>query len=208
MIIGLVGLIGGGKDTAADYLVSKHGFQRDSFAAPLKDAVASIFNWDRELLEGRTDASRVWREQTDAWWSQRLNMDITPRWVLQQWGTEVARTAFHNDVWVASMDNRLRGKSNIVITDCRFRNEIATIHNSGGKIFRISRGKDPSWVKEAIDWQNAGADIRTIPASLPHASEWSWLTCDIDGVIDNNGTVNELHERLNQAIDSVRGSAL
>ena len=85
MIIGLVGFIGSGKDTAADYLVNFHGFRRDSFAATLKDAVADIFGWDRTLIEGRTTESREWRECQDDWWSKRLGMPITPRWILQQW---------------------------------------------------------------------------------------------------------------------------
>ena len=58
MLIGLVGLIGSGKDTVAERLVSHHGFVRDSFAQSLKDATASIFGWDREMLEGNTE-SRV-----------------------------------------------------------------------------------------------------------------------------------------------------
>jgi dephospho-CoA kinase len=43
MLLGLVGLIGSGKDTVAERLVSHHGFRRDSFAQSLKDAVSSIF---------------------------------------------------------------------------------------------------------------------------------------------------------------------
>ena len=102
MIIGICGFIGAGKDTAADYLVNFHGFRRDSFAATLKDAVAAVFGWDRELLEGRTKEAREWREQVDPWWSQRLGMPaLTPRWVLQYWGTEVGRNAFHTDIWIA-----------------------------------------------------------------------------------------------------------
>ena len=57
MIIGVCGLIGAGKDTIADYLVNIHEFRRDSFAATLKDAVAAVFGWDRDMLEGRTRSS-------------------------------------------------------------------------------------------------------------------------------------------------------
>ena len=71
MIIGIAGFQGSGKDTIADYLQNIYGFKRDSFASTLKDAVSSVFGWDRELLEGRTKESRAWREQVDAWWSER-----------------------------------------------------------------------------------------------------------------------------------------
>jgi len=54
MLIGLVGLIGSGKNTVAERLVTHHGFKRDSFAKSLKDAVSSMFNCDREMLEGNT----------------------------------------------------------------------------------------------------------------------------------------------------------
>ena len=72
MLIGLVGLIGSGKDTVAERLVSHHGYVRDSFAKSLKDATASIFGWNREMVEGNTKESREWREQPDAFWSEHL----------------------------------------------------------------------------------------------------------------------------------------
>ena len=128
-IIGVVGFIGSGKDTVADYLVNFHEFRRESFANTLKDAVAAVFGWDRVMLEGRTKEAREWREQVDPWCAERLAMPtLTPRWVLQYWGTEVCRKGFHDDIWIASLENKLRNsKDNVVISDCRFPNEISSI---------------------------------------------------------------------------------
>jgi hypothetical protein len=201
MIIGLVGLIGSGKDTAADYLVNSHGWRRDSFAAPLKDAVATIFGWDRDMLEGRTKESRAWRECADAWWSERLNRMVTPRHTLQLWGTEVGREAYHNDIWVASLENRIRRTTdNIVITDCRFPNEIEVIQRSGGRVFRIQRGADPAWVPEALDYLDFPVD--SPPPHLPHASEWMWMGSKLDGVIGNDGTIQDLCDNMDRVIDT------
>ena len=72
MIIGICGLIGSGKGSAADILVEEHNFTKISFADKLKDGVASVFNWDRNNLEGDTDDSRAWREEPDKFWTKEV----------------------------------------------------------------------------------------------------------------------------------------
>ena len=165
MIIGVCGFIGSGKDTVADYLVNFHEFRRDSFASTLKDAVAAVFGWDRELLEGRTKQAREWREQVDPWWAARLDMpNLTPRWVLQYWGTEVCRKSFHDDIWIASLEHKLQTSGdNIVISDCRFPNEIKSIKNSGGKVIWVQRGELPDWYTTALlDNKSTGSIVPQI----------------------------------------------
>ena len=204
MIIGLVGFISSGKDTAADYLVNFHGFRRESFAASLKDAVASVFGWDRMMLEGRTTQSREWREQRDAWWSQRLGRDITPRWVLQYWGTEVIRDGFHDDMWIASLENKIRAsKDNIVITDCRFPNEIKAIKAVGGKIIWIQRGKLPSWY-EVAKFANQGQETfqDTLKHLNIHPSETAWVGTEFDAKIDNNESIEDLFGQLKSLVST------
>lgn len=189
MIIGIAGFQGSGKDTIADYLQNIYGFKRDSFASTLKDAVAAVFGWNRELLEGRTTESRAWREQVDPWWANRLNMpDLTPRLVLQLWGTEVARKAFHDDTWIASLENKLaRAHNDIVITDVRFPNEIKAIKNAGGIVIRVVRGPEPDWYATA---ENANAGFEGAKHMMEsykvHPSEWAWIGTEFDAVIDNN----------------------
>jgi hypothetical protein len=198
-IIGVCGFIGSGKDTAADYLVNFHEFRRDSFAATLKDAVAAVFGWDRELLEGRTKEAREWREQVDTWWAKKLNMtNLTPRWVLQYWGTEVCRKGFHDDIWIASLEARLRNsKDNIVISDCRFPNEIKAIKEAGGKVIWVQRGELPSWHIMAGKANNGDAFAREKLKHLGiHASETAWVGTEFDAIIDNNGSIDDLYKQL------------
>ena len=198
MIIGICGFIGSGKDTVADYLVNFHEFRRESFASTLKDAVAAVFGWDRTLLEGRTKEAREWREQVDPWWEERLAMPtLTPRWVLQYWGTEVCRRAFHDDIWIASLENKLRtSKDNVVISDCRFPNEIQSIRDAGGKIVWVQRGQLPDWYDTAIE-ANLGHNyaVQDLKMRKIHASETAWVGTDFDTIIDNNRSIDDLYQQ-------------
>lgn len=205
MILGVCGLIGSGKDTIADYLVNFHEFKRDSFANSLKDAVAAIFGWDRDLLEGRTKKSREWRETVDPWWSNRLDMpNLTPRWVLQYWGTEVCRKAFNDDIWIASLENKLQNTAdNVVISDCRFVNEVSAIKNAGGKVIWVKRGQLPNWYDTALS-ANQGNEPqkRQMIESGIHASEWSWIGTDFDFIIDNNQGIEDLYKVLELLVNN------
>jgi len=198
MIIGVCGFIGSGKDTIADYLVNFHEFRRESFASTLKDAVAAVFGWDRIMLEGRTKEAREWREQVDSWWATRLDMPtLTPRWVLQYWGTEVCRKGFHDDIWIASLENKLRNsKDHVVISDCRFPNEIKSIKDAGGQIVWVQRGALPEWYDVAVD-ANRGSNvaINELKIRKIHASETAWVGTKFDAVIDNNSTIDDLYQQ-------------
>jgi len=209
MIIGISGLIGSGKDTIADYLQNIHQFRRESFANSLKDAVAMVFGWPRDMLEGRTRESREWREQVDPWWAERLSMpELTPRWVLQYWGTEVCRKAFHDDIWIASLENKLRNsKDDIVISDCRFPNEIKSIKDAGGIVIRVKRGPEPDWYRDAAD-MNAGdkcinwmlAKTRMEKLGI-HASETAWVGTKFDYVFSNDSSIDDLYAQVKTLIN-------
>lgn len=209
MIIGICGFIGSGKDTVADYLVNLHHFRRESFANTLKDAVSAVFGWDRTMLEGRTKQARAWREQVDTWWAERLTIpELTPRWILQQWGTEVCRKNFHNDIWIASLENKLRNsRDDVVISDCRFPNEIRAIKQAGGIVVRVVRGPEPEWYDAAVSrnrgpngnstWALSGRKLEQLGV---HDSESAWVGTRFDVILDNNGTLDDLYQQVKKLV--------
>ena len=208
MIIGVCGFIGSGKDTIADYLTNFHGFRRESFANSLKDAVAQVFGWDRTMLEGRTKQAREWREQVDPWWAERLNMpNLTPRWVLQYWGTEVCRKAFHNDIWIAALENKLRNsRDDIVISDCRFPNEIKSIWDAGGIVVRVVRGPEPEWYQDAINFNEGDRNMSwaisrsRLERLNIHASETAWVGTRFDHILSNDSSIDDLFKQVKSLV--------
>ena len=197
MIIAISGLIGSGKDTVADYLVNLHEFRRESFAGNLKNAMCEIFGWDREMLEGRSKSSREWREQVDEWWAKRLNMPhLTPRWILQHVGTDVIRGHFHDDMWLASLENKLRKTDDdIIISDVRFKNEVKMLKGLGAVCVEVTRGDRPAWYQYALD-----GDTKKLETLKVHRSEYDWVGTDFDATLDNNGSLDDLYKQVESLI--------
>ena len=189
MLIGIVGLIGSGKDTVAERLVTHHGYKRDSFAKSLKDAVSSMFNWDRDMLEGNTTSSRHWREQPDKFWSEKMGKEVTPRLILQQFGTEIMRGQMYDGIWVDSVIGRYKGE-NTVISDTRFQNEIKNIKAHGGIVVLVKR--EPIPTREEMQKQGV------------HQSEWDWVGSNFDYIIDNTSSLEGLNANIDQFIYQLR----
>ena len=197
MIIAICGFQGAGKDTLAEVLIKKYDFIKLSFAGIVKDVASVVFGWERKMLEGDTITSRLWREQVDEWWAKRLNMPhLTPRFILQYFGTDLFRNHFHQDIWIACIEKKISQFKNVVITDCRFQNEISTIKNIGGHLIHIHRGELPEWFYEAK------LGIREIPKDI-HPSETSWILNDFEYSIENNSTLEELHNQIKVIIDKL-----
>jgi hypothetical protein len=204
-IIGISGRIGSGKDTAAKYLIDTYNYEKFAFASSLKAAISNIFGWDRILLEGESLESRKWRDTVDQWWADRLDIPhLTPRWVLQHWGTEVARKAFHDDIWIASLEHKLiNSKKNIVITDCRFYNEIDAVRKMGGTVIRIERNGEPEWYQYARSYNSFGDTASKIMLEKYgiHSSEYMSVGYKYDHIIDNSGTLDDLYSKLSGIIN-------
>ena len=194
MIIGICGLIGSGKGSVGDILVEQ-GYTKVSFADKLKDGVATIFGYDRSMLEGDTDESRSWREQTDEFWSKETGRTITPRIVLQEFGTDCMRNGYYDGVWVSLLKQHiLDNPGNYVIPDVRFRNEQDMIRELSGQIWRVQRGDVPEWYGCAMLDNTTGGNL--MEAYDIHSSEYKWIDLNnkFDTTIYNNNTLDQLKQ--------------
>lgn len=199
MLIGICGFIGSGKDTIADYFINRYQFKKESYAGTLKDVVANIFGWDRELIEGSTKESRQWREQVDIWWANELNdPTFTPRKALQMIGTDVFRNHFHHQIWILSVKRKLQQicDEHVVITDCRFPNEIQLIKDAGGIIIHVHRDPSPEWY---VDHKNGTSPI---PSHI-HISEYAWIHSEPDYVIYNNQSLEALYSKIDTIMSTL-----
>jgi hypothetical protein len=191
MIIAICGFQGAGKDTIADILIKNYGFIKLSFAGAVKDIASIVFGWDREMLEGSTPESRKIREIVDPWWAEKLQIpNLSPRYVLQYFGTDLFRNHFHRDIWLRIIERKLNSHPNIVITDCRFPNEIQLMKSYEAKLINVRRGEMPEWFD---DYAN-GIDR---PEVLQlHSSETSWIREKFDHIITNDQTIDELKDKI------------
>lgn len=168
-IIALAGKAGSGKDTVASILV--HPFSLDSiaaFAAPIKAMIDAGFGIDMDIL------TREEKERPDP------VIGISPRQLAQTLGTEWGR-ALDPDLWVKAFARRTESMHSrlIVITDCRFPNEVAWVKSQGGVVWWIER--------------DGIAPVRA------HASENSIGPQDCDRTILNLGTLDDLAITVQEA---------
>lgn len=148
--IGLIGLAGSGKDTAAEALYRKH-YNRVAFADAVKN-LAFEFGWN-----GLKDER-----------GRRLLQDLG-----------MAGRAYKESIWIDHVRENRIGLSNHVFTDVRFQNEADYIRGLGGIIVRI--------VRPGIISGNHESELKQ-----------SEIAADIE--IVNDGTIEDLHEKIRNII--------
>ena len=183
ILLGLSGKAGAGKDTVADRLVEQFGFEKRSFAAPLKFMLTVL---DPILDDMGTRLSHVTREFSH---SQHAEMEAhlkahfpEYRRLLQVLGTDCIR-AIDEDFWVkAAMKGleRLDDSARVVFSDVRFPNEAEAIQD-----FR------------ATGWSQAMTEVwfidRDVAGAGEHSSEQSAGKLYEDLVIDNDRDLKTLY---------------
>lgn len=194
ILIGFVGHAGHGKDTCGDWCANEYGFRKDAFAGPLKDAARILFMFTHEQLYGKL------KEKLDSRWG------VSPREVLQFFGTEIVRDKFQEllptigeQFWLQHFRHRLEAAitlcrenpfiqtSNVVVCDVRFENEAQLIRNLGGLIVKVVRPDHDAFAEHKTD-----AVVRA-----SHASESSIDRIrDPDLLLVNDGSLTDLYRKL------------
>lgn len=211
-IIGLVGFKGSGKDTVGDHLVKQYGFRSTSFALPLKQSLAQLMDWKLSSLHGVASKTREWRETPDEWWSQALGREITPRHMMQQFGTQLIRRHIHPDFWVLRTRKMIQSDSTSswVVTDVRFPNEARMIRDLGGHIIRVHRSDPPEWEARAAwihkqpSWTHPFWLFLNPHVAAVHESERAWLAEHVDHNLYNHSTIRRLNLQVDEYMKSRR----
>ncbi len=180
MIIGLSGYGGSGKDAVANYLVEHHGFGRVAFADPLK-AVLYDLNPIIGDSNGRGPSQRLAPLVDELGW-EAVKRIAEGRALPQRLG-EAMRDNVYEDVWVDVAMLRALTLARCAISDCRYPNEYAAIKDHGGCIVRVMR---PGV---------AAVNAHISETAIDHLPECYR--------IDNNGTLEELGDKVDEMLEKL-----
>ena len=178
LIIGVCGQKRAGKDVIANYLVHNYGFVNCKFADKLKEACKAMFGWsDAQLETSKDDICPSW--------------GVTPRSIMQFLGTEVMQFQIQEVMpelgrgfWVRSLMQTIRKHDKVAISDLRFLHEydeLKTLETEGATvvILRVTRPKNESGIMKDN-----------------HISELEFAKIPCDYAIENNDTIEQLHNSL------------
>ena len=171
MLIGITGLAGAGKDTAAEIIKSVDPrYKIIHFADPLKEMCVKYFGLTEEDVytrEGKAKFNEFW--------------NMTNREILQKIGTDAMRNGFKKDVWCKLTELIIikSGCKHIVIPDVRFDDEATMIKKHGGVIIKVIRDNNELNANECVHQSEKGIDETLV-----------------DFIIDNNYSIELLRDNI------------
>lgn len=191
-LVGIHGHARSGKDTSGRILVEERGYERISFAEPLKRLALFVnpivqtsaygFTWTlQDVFDELMGAEGL---SYDDAWDAAKEIGSTRRF-LQKLG-EGVREILGEDTWVDAAMAKVDPGGKYAFTDCRFENEAESLRARGGVVVEVTRpGVGP--VNEHVSDQR-------LPDHL------------IDVTVDNAGTLEGLKVDLLTAVDYLTGS--
>lgn len=146
-------------------------------------------------------------------WKEVHLVKMTCRIMLQLLGTEAGRSIIHPNIWVNGLFSNYKSPChnaetkepcscmgvmcmkpvNWIITDMRFPNELKAVKDKGGITIRVNR-------------EYKYGDLSHIPITVnkvlnrEHPSETALDNAEFDYIINNNGTVEDLIEKVKQIL--------
>lgn len=130
MIIGLGHAARVGKDTVADILTLRHGYERRAFADKLRDFVYHTNDEVRFMVDVHG-------------WEAAKAAHPSVRRTLVDVG-DGARQIMGDDVWIRAAFRGLEPGDRAVFTDMRYPNEAQAIRDAGGLLVKVTRpGVEP-----------------------------------------------------------------
>jgi len=182
------------------------------FADKLKDIACLLIGCTRADLEDREFKEKELGEEWDG---------LTPRKLLQLLGTEAGRHIIHPNIWVNALfadyvcddcgqqecptDEEDTGQMihysfpDWIVTDVRFPNEAQAIKDRGGIVIRVNRLTEEQKIASLKARANRPNNAIKLALKNEHPSETALDDYDgFDYVIENNGSIEELVEKVKQ----------
>jgi hypothetical protein len=185
-IFGVAGQLRNGKDEIADFLASKLSYKRAAFAYNVKRIFCETFGVDLEFIE-------KWKTIPES----PPGFDMPIRQALQFIGDGFRK--IKNDIWVDLVFRN--DPKEIVISDCRYINELKEIKKNGGLNILVYRpgflNDDPNKSESQIKPFVLNFIEKGIEGKVKDDNENFSL---IDYFIINDGTLEDLHKKIDNFI--------
>ena len=159
-----------GKSTIAEIL-KEEGYKTVSFATPLKEMTVRFL---MGFGYSKGDAERIIKDKDFV----IGEVDLRVRDIMQRLGTEWGREMIHKNVWVKMWEAKQRLFPFVVVDDMRFPNEHQIVKKYGGVMLKVSRDEA---IQKSVE---------------QHASERALDSFEFDRVIENNGSISELYDKV------------
>lgn len=192
MIVAICGAKRCGKDTVALYLQkalvarATNVVHHYKIAQPLKDICKIMFGWSTRQVEEDE------KDMIDDKWG------ITPRDAMKFMGTEVMQykiqellPGIKRNFWIKQLSSRIQKKAtgdHVIISDMRFMHEYTMLkqHFPDAVVIKVTRGSGNG---------SSGSNDT-------HSSETEWKSIPHDLLIENDGSIDELHAQLDEFLTS------
>ena len=161
-----------GKSTAAQIL-KEHLFEEQSFASELKN---QLFVFTKYVLGANEVTYEHFQDQKLKIQPIKIpyvEKEVTPRYIMQVYGTEVMRDLFNENYWVDQIIGKILNsdRENHVVVDCRYENEINRVKKKLSGVCNIYTVR--------INRNTGKNDTHSSETSLDDYTSW-------DYIVDNN----------------------